>query len=310
MPDRTQVITGVAYACLSTALGGMTVALTRLIIDQTDPLSLTFLRYGMGAIVLFILLAATQPMPRFSRRDIGFMTLLSLTMFTIFPFCMARAMADTTAAHGGLIFAMMPMLTFVMAGLFRVESFTWLKAIAVALTVFGAWIALGEQANPIAPNALVGDIYMFVGIAAASSFNVLAKRYLTRYGSVPVITFTMFTGSVALFVLALIFEQPLTGSLSFDLNGWLIVLMLGIPGAAIMVGAWGHALHLITPTHATITIGLNPLVAIVLGALLLNEPASVRVFGGFALILAAILIATYGPQRNGPQRNGGVPALP
>ncbi|MGY9001343.1 MAG: hypothetical protein ACKVIK_15610, partial [Rhodospirillales bacterium] len=37
------VIIGLVFACISTILGGSTVALTRLIIHQTDPLSLSFI---------------------------------------------------------------------------------------------------------------------------------------------------------------------------------------------------------------------------------------------------------------------------
>lgn len=296
-PARTAAI-GVAFACLSTTLGGMTVALTRLIIAETEPLSLTFIRYGIGAIVLLGFMLWTLPIPRFARRDWPGLILLSLVMFSVFPFFMARGLADTTAARGGLLFATMPMITMLMGAAFRVEAMSWAKTAGVVLTLLGGWVALGETVADIAPNALRGDAYMLAGLIAASSFNVFSKRYLTRYGSLPVITVTMFIGVAGLLALALIFEQPFSGDLDFDLNGWFIVAMLGIPGAAIMLGAWGRALHMISPTRATITIGLNPLTAILMGAWLLSEPMTARVFVGFALIVAAILVANIGPARS------------
>jgi drug/metabolite transporter (DMT)-like permease len=48
---------------------------------------------------------------------------------------------------------------------------------------------------------------------------------------------------------------------------------------------------LITPTQAAITVGLNPLTAILLGAWLLSEPVTANVWVGFVMIVAAIVLA-------------------
>jgi len=68
--------------------------------------------------------------------------------------------------------------------------------------------------------------------------------------------------------------------------------MLAVPGSAVMLLTWGRALQLISPTQAAITTGFNPITAILLGTWLLSEPVSLRLLAGFALILAAILLAS------------------
>ena len=103
----------------------------------------------------------------------------------------------------------------------------------------------------------------------------------------------MFVGVSILLLLALIFGKPFSGSLDFSEWGWLVVLILAAPGGALMIFAWGQALKAITPTQATITIGFNPVTAILLGVWLLNEPFSMRVVIGFVLIFSAILLASY-----------------
>ena len=75
----------------------------------------------------------------------------------------------------------------------------------------------------------------------------------------------MLVGVLIMFFLALAFGKPFSGSLDFDLQGWIIVLLLAVPGGALMLFLWGRALQLITPTQAAITVGLNPLTAILLG---------------------------------------------
>ena len=218
-------------------------------------------------------------------------------MFAAFPFFMATALADTTAARGGLLFATMPLITMSMAALFGVERLTPLKVVAVLTGISGTIIALGENVEDIAPHALQGDMYMFLGMLCASSFNVFSGKYLVRYGNLPVMIYTMIIGVSVLFILAIILENPFSGSLDFDLNGWFIVFLLTVPGGALMMFSWGQALQRITPTQAAITVGLNPVTAILLAAWLLFEPITARVVIGFLLIFAAILLANYRRRR-------------
>lgn len=291
MPSSKQLILGFFYASLSTAIGGMTVALTRLIINQSDPLSLAFIRYGLGGVVLAGILFLTRKPPKIQAGDWLPLVALGVVMFAAFPYFMARSLEDTTAARGGLLFATMPLITIMLGAAFKVEKLTATKSIAVLIAVIGAAVALGEQINDIAPDALTGDAFMFLGMASVSIFNVFSGKYLRRYGNLAVMTYTLFFGVTTLFVLALFLGKPFAGSLSFDFSGWIVIFLLAVPGGAVMFLTWGRALQMISPTQAAIATGFNPLTAILLGTWLLSEPVSLRLLGGFALIVAAILIS-------------------
>lgn len=285
---------GVAYACLSTSLGGMTVALTRFIITETEPLTLTAVRYGIAALILMGIVLAAGRLPKIARADWPAIIVLALVFFSAFPYFMARALEDTTATRGGIFFATMPLVTILLAGIFRIERMTWAKAIGVIMAIAGTVFALSDKVDDIAPMALRGDIFMLLGMISAATFNVFSKRYIMAYGALNIIAVTMVIGVSALAVLAIIFESPFGGSLDFDSTGWVVVLTLAIPGAALMIWAWGRALSTISPTQAAVTVGLNPVVAIAIATVLLSEPFSLRVVGGLVLIVAAIAIANRG----------------
>ncbi len=104
-----------------------------------------------------------------------------------------------------------------------------------------------------------------------------------------------------LVALAMVFGQPLSGSLDFNLTGWFVMFLLAIPGAALMTFMWGHALQLITPTQATITVGLNPVTALLLGGWILSEPVTLRIALGLALLIIAIVVTT-SDTRDAPTR--------
>jgi drug/metabolite transporter (DMT)-like permease len=260
------VVTGVLFASLSTMIGGVTVVLTRLTISQSDALTFASVRYGLAAIFLLTMLLITARIPRVSRRDMVWLGVFGVIMFSGFPFFMTRALEDTTAARGALVFATLPLTTILIGALFRVERLTLRKFIGIGIAITGTSIVLGESAAAAAPNSLRGDAFMFVAILCAAIFNVFSIRYFVRYGSLAVVSLTMVIGSAVLFALAIAFGHPFSGSLDFDLQGWFIMFLLAIPGAALMNFLWGRSLQLITPTQATITVGLNPVTALILGA--------------------------------------------
>ncbi len=68
---------------------------------------------------------------------------------------------------------------------------------------------------------------------------------------------------------------------------------MAIPSAALMNFMWRRALQLITPTQATITVGINPITALLLGAWLLSEPITWRVLGGVVLLISAIVLTNH-----------------
>ncbi|MGY8999370.1 MAG: DMT family transporter [Rhodospirillales bacterium] len=291
MPSTKILVIGFFWASVSTVIGGMTVALTRLIIDQSDPLSLAFLRYGLGGLVVAGILVMTKKPPKIRDGDWLPIIGLGIIMFAAFPYFMAKSLEDTTAARGALLFAAMPLITIFLGAIFKVEKLTVTKSIAVIIAMIGTAIALGENIDEIAPNALTGDAFMFLGMASVSVFNVFSKKYLMHYGNLAVMTYTLFFGVITLFILAIFFGKPFSGSISFDLEGWFVIILLAVPGGAVMFLTWGRALQMISPTQAAIATGFNPVTAIMLGAWLLSEPVSLRLLCGFALILVAILVS-------------------
>ena len=60
-----------------------------------------------------------------------------------------------------------------------------------------------------------------------------------------------------------------------------------------MIYCWGKALQLISPTQAAISLGFNPLSAILLGSFVLNEKITLKLIVGFLSIIFAITLANW-----------------
>ncbi len=82
------------------------------------------------------------------------------------------------------------------------------------------------------------------------------------------------------------------------------MLYLAIPGGALAFFLASFALSRLTATQATLYINLNPLVATVLAALLLNEQLNGWFGLGFLLVVIGLLLANL-PRRSMQQAAGG-----
>jgi len=81
------------------------------------------------------------------------MTALGLLMFVAFPALFARALEDTTAGRGGLMFATIPLMSVVLGSLLGVEKLTARRVAAVLLAGAGTALALSERVGTAAPMA-------------------------------------------------------------------------------------------------------------------------------------------------------------
>ena len=270
---------------------------TRFVVPETDPFTLSSMRYFLASLCLIALVTFQGKKFRIDPRDRLGLLLLSLVFFAAFPYCFSRALEDTTSARGALIYACMPLVTMSLAAVFRIERITSWKFLAVVLAIAGVWSAIGFDVDA-PPNALRGDVIMAVGTVFSASYTVFAKRYVMKYDGVAMTAWSMLIGSLALMPVAIILGNPFSGSLDISLKGWGAIAFLTLPGGALMLWFFITGFRLVTPTQAAVAVGCNPLIAILLAAWILDEPIGWGAAIGFFLIVGAVLCANRKPRHD------------
>ena len=282
------VYTGIIFASLSAILGGGGLVFTRLALPQTDAFTLTFLRWFILAVILFIIYWRHLNFSKIGKLDRFWISLLGLIYFAGFPILLTLGLTFTTAGRAGLVFATMPIWTFIIAFIFRIESITKIKLFAIFVAILGVFIALGDNFNESKIILFMGDAIVMLGVICSSIFAALSSNYIEKYGNINVLLFALISGVSAVLLVALILGTPFNGSLDFNSLGWFYVSVLGIPCGAVMIFCWGKALQHASPTQATLCMGSHPLTAMLLGSLLLEEQITVNLFIGFFLVFIAI----------------------
>jgi drug/metabolite transporter (DMT)-like permease len=280
---------GVGAAALSSAIGGVTTAVTRFVVGDIDPVALAALRFGLGFLLLLplaLMLGARWP----SRRDWPAVILLGVLFFALFQSLFNFALQYTTAARGALALSVLPLMTMIAAALLGVERLSAAKALGVLTAMGGVAFALSAGAAYAPRGAWIGDAIMTAATVCMALYNVLSRPFIARSGPLGFVAAGTGAGAACDVGLAL-----LTGG--FDVVGdlspaqWLAIAYLAVFGGVITFYLWAVGLSRATPTQVANAITLNPLTAAFVATLLIGERAPPSLAVGLAAVLAGIWIA-------------------
>ncbi|MGE5842942.1 MAG: DMT family transporter [Deltaproteobacteria bacterium] len=287
--EQKNVLAMVAAAATGVQVGSAIVA-TRFVIDQTDPVTLAFLRYLIGFILL-LLPAWRAARGWFNRGDLLPIAALGITQFGILIVFMNYGLKFIPSARGALIFATVPLLTMMFGAIIGRERMTLLKTVGVLLTIVGVGFALGEKVFLHATGEVewVGELSVLASALCAAVCSVLYRPYLTKYPTLQVSAFAMFA-SVGFLAAAAGLEGSFISSFHFTAGGWMAVLFIGA-SSAIGYYMWLWALGHTSPTRVTVFLSLSPITSAALGALLLAEPISALFIVGLVSVLLGLWLA-------------------
>jgi drug/metabolite transporter (DMT)-like permease len=244
----------------------------------------TMARIGLAAAVLALSARARAPV---ARDDLGRIALLGAAWvaipYTLYP--IAQQWIDSSVA--GMINGAMPIFAALWATLLLRRPPGWRQVLGIAVGFVGivlVFVPELQSGSSAAGGALVA-------LLAVSFFGLgvnLAVPLQQKYGALPVIL----RAQVAAFVMVL----PL-GLLGIPASTWawdaaLAMLPLGIFGTGIAYVAMATLAGRVGGSRAAVTIYFVPLVAIVLGVVLLGESVALSAIVGVALVLVGAVSAS------------------
>ena len=281
---------GVLIAIVSSCLGGTAAAVTRYLVGNADPLTLSILRWGIGFLcVLPVALVLRVRWPR--REDWLGVALLGFCFYGLFFILYNIAMGYTTAARASLALSTLPLQTMIVGALLGIERLTARKSAGVAIAMLGVFGALASGLAAAPESAWRGELIMTGAVLCMSFYNVWSRPFIARSSALGFLAVGMGAGAIALVAAGL-----LTGRLavlaSFGQAQWLAGLYLGVAGGALAFILWVMALQRASPTRVANTMTVNPIAAALLAQQLVGEPITLNLVIGLVAVFAGIWIAT------------------
>lgn len=279
MKTNSKALT-LAMTAVAPAIWGTTYVATTELLPAGYPLHLAMLRALPAGLVL-LLVFRTLPSGHWWGR-VMVLGALNFTIFWAMLFVSAYRLPGGVAATVG---AVQPLIVI---GLARLVLGRRISPAAVGAALAGL---AGVALLVLTPSAALDPIGIAAGLAGALS--MAAGTVLTRHWqpNVPALTFTAWqltAGGLLLIPLALAIEPPLPTLTGANFLGF---LWLGLIGGAVTYVLWFRGVARLEPAAVASLGFLSPLVATLLGWVLLDQALSPLQILGFLTVLVSVWLA-------------------
>ena len=256
-------------------------------ISALGPLPVAVLRFAT-ATVAFLLLQRLHPdRPRLAREDLGRVLLLGFLVVPVNQGCFLFGLAHTTPTHASLLYALTPLVVFLMARQLLGETRGRDKLIGIVTAFAGVAVILLERGLERELTVAAGDGIILVAVVAWAAYTVLSKPLLERYPPVMVTSWVIVAGSL-MFLPAALLPGAIPPLEKQTLPVWGGILYLAIGTSVIAYPLWLYALRRLEASRVAITANTQPVITGVLSWLVFGERFSGVFLLGAALVLAGV----------------------
>lgn len=262
----------------------------RVAVQTLPPFLMAGSRYIVAGALLFAILWFVQGPRRapITRSDLREALLTGFLLLVVGNGLLCLAEVHLESGTAALLVATTPMWMILIDAVLA-RSLQWSSVVGILLGSFGVLALFGA---PSAHASLSFAVLVLIGSAGWAAGSVYARRTSTDRPNALLPAMEMLAGGVMLTAIGVGRGEPAALHLAHvpvsALAGW---LWLVIAGAMIAYTAYGYAVRTL-PTRVVSTYAyVNPIVAVILGALILKETLTWNVLiGGTAIVLSVVTI--------------------
>jgi drug/metabolite transporter (DMT)-like permease len=303
-PDRGALWIGLAILY---GVWGSTYLAIAVAVETMPPFLMAAMRFGLAGLVLlgWMALRRRDELHRPTRRELIDTTIIGALLLGGGMGMVAWAEQTIPSGIAALLIAMMPVWVAVLGGLAFHERLPRLAVLGIVVGFVGVAILVGPTAigDSGALDAagvvaiLISPIAWSAGSLYSSHRAVLPRHPLVATGS------QMVAGSVVLGLMALVTGEPARFDPALvSAESFAAFLYLTVIGSLVAFTTFGWLIR-VAPLPLVATYAyVNPVVAVVLGALVLSEPIDPRtVVAGAVIVGAVALIVTARSRMTAPK---------
>jgi drug/metabolite transporter (DMT)-like permease len=257
---------------------------------------IAIVRYAIAAPGFAYILWRARGLPGLGRADAVRVAAAGLAVVVGYHVLLNAGTRHTAAGIAALVVALSPGMTLVLAAILGLDRIRVQHVVGLTVAFFGVAVvvALGTGAG-VSLGSAKGPLLVLGAPISFALYNVLLKPLLARYDLLALTAATSLAGIVGLvpFVRGSTFES--VGSA--DATEAALLLYLGVLATLLGYIGWNYGLRGLGPTRAvTYTYAISPL-AVAIGAVVLDEPVTVWLALGGALVVGGIATAQWTPRR-------------
>jgi len=285
----------IAYIELTLAVivWGASFIATKLALRDLAPVTVVWLRFAIGVVILGITTAWRKQFSLPQKQDILYFVLLGFLGITFHQWLQSTGLQTVQASTTAWIVATSPVFIALLSWLFLREKLVWLQIIGILLAALGVLLVVSKGSLPALFSGhfgTPGDILILISAPNWAVFSILSSRGLKKYPASQMMFYVMSIGW--LFTTALFFSS---GNLQ-DIHNitWPSLIGVGFLGvfcSGVAYIAWYDGLQALPATQVGAFLYLEPLVAVLVAWVVLGEPLiPISLLGGAVILLGVRLV--------------------
>ncbi|WP_153723023.1 DMT family transporter [Sporosarcina cascadiensis] len=271
---------------------GINVSAVKYLVNYFDPITITSIRILTASSLVFLILFLVGKVRLPLRKEWLYIMIGALTNVVVHHYFLSEGLTRTTAANGGLILGLGPLLTAILSILILKENMTvarfggfLLGSIGVGVIILAGSGTLGEVS--------FGDIEIFIAIFSQAFSFILIKKASNTMDPRLLTGYMFFIGALILFLIALIKEpNGLNGLFKSTPSVWAIFFFSALLATAIGHMVYNSAIKKIGAAQSSIFLNLNTFFSLMGAGIFLGEPILAAHFIGLIFIIAGVVLGS------------------
>ena len=283
-------VAALSKATAAVLVWGASFIATKLALREMAPVVVIWLRFGIGVMILGAFVIARRKLTLPAPRELGYFALLGFLGITFHQWLQVTGLLTARATTTAWIITTIPIFIALLARVMLKERLGWSRIAGIALAAFGVLLVVthGEIDTILRGQfGAHGDFLVLLSAVNWAVFSVLSRKALHTHPATQTMFFVMLFGW--LFTSFWFASTPNVHSIvHLSSQAWFSILFLGIFCSGFAYIFWYDALKELNASQVGSLLYLEPLVAVIVAALLLQEELYVAVFVGGAGIIAGV----------------------
>ena len=265
---------------------GSTYLLNKIAVGQLEPFMLAGVRFLSASFLMFLIVKVSRKNLKVTLVQLKNAAIAGFLFLAIGNGVVVWALAYVDSGLAALTIASQPLIVLLLLWILenrRIKLFSW---VGVFVGLLGMYLLISQNQITSSPESLKG-ILMIIGCVItwgyASIFvgkAELPKNYLVNSA------YQMFFGSLWLILMSIIKQEHWISPYEWDINVKWSMLGLIVFGSIVAFTSFNYLLRTVSPEKVATSTYINPIVAMILGYLVLKETISTQ------SVVAAVVLLT------------------
>lgn len=256
-----------------------------------NPVQIVWLRIVFGVIPVAIYAIATGALKKSHLKYTHHFLIMSLLATVIYYFCFVKGVSFLYSGIAGGLSGATPFFSFILGVIFLNEEKLSIRKVAGLLAGMAGIILIAKpfQAT-LTDTTWKGVLYMIAGALSFGASFIYAKRFISPLKIVPVALVTYQLSGAAILLTFIVNLSGITNIFTDTRASLGLIIGLGLLGTGLAYLIYYYIIEALGAVNAATVAYIAPVVALLIGALIIQEPISITDYLAILLIMAGVLI--------------------